>query len=51
MSPRNAEMLITEVYPRLRKAAHSIPKVGHEDDEEIIQDTTLMAARLSETLG
>ena len=34
--------------PRLRGAAHSIPKFGHEDDEEIYQDTTLMAVRLME---
>jgi hypothetical protein len=40
------EMLVNEVVPRLRHAARTIPKVGHEDDEEIIQDTTLMAARM-----
>jgi DNA-directed RNA polymerase specialized sigma24 family protein len=40
------EMLVSEVVPRLRHAARSIPKVGHEDDEEIIQDATLMAARM-----
>jgi hypothetical protein len=49
MSPRNSEMLINEVYPRLRKAARSIPKIGHEDDEEIVQDCTLMAARMMES--
>ena len=40
------EMLVNEVMPRLRAAAPSIPKVGHEDDEEIVQDCTLMAARM-----
>ena len=42
-------MLIHEVYPRLRCAASTIPKVGHEDDEEITQDATLMAARMMES--
>jgi len=41
-------MLINEVYPRLRNAAHSIPKVQSEDDLDLIQDTTLMAARMME---
>jgi hypothetical protein len=27
MSPRNSAMLVNEVLPRLRKAAHSIPKI------------------------
>jgi hypothetical protein len=35
--------------PRLRHAARTIPKVGHEDDEEIIQDATLMAARMMDS--
>ncbi len=39
-------MLINEVVPRLRAAAPSIPKIGCEDDEEIVQDATLMAARM-----
>ena len=46
MSPMLNEMLVTEVVPRLRAKARSIPKIGHEDDEEIIQETTLMAARM-----
>jgi hypothetical protein len=49
MSPRNKAMLVNEVVPRLKSAVHRIPKVGHEDDEEIIQDATLMAARLMES--
>ena len=46
MSPMMGEMLVKEVMPRLRAAAPSIPKIGCEDNEEIIQDTTLMAARM-----
>ncbi len=45
MSPMMEEMLVGEVVPRLRNAVRSIPKIGHEDDEEIVQDATLMAAR------
>jgi len=43
------QMLVDEVVPRLRHAARSIPKIGHEDDEEIIQDATLMAARMMDS--
>ncbi len=42
MSPMLEEMLVNEVVPRLRATAPSIPKTGHEDDEEIVQDSTLM---------
>ncbi|MBN8459338.1 MAG: hypothetical protein J0M04_16030 [Verrucomicrobia bacterium] len=42
-------MLVNEVVPRLRKAARTIPKIGSEDDEEIVQDATLMAARMMES--
>jgi len=49
MSPMMGEMLVTQVVPRLRAAASSIPKVGHEDDEEIVQDATLMAARMMDS--
>ncbi len=49
MSPMMDEMLVHEVVPRLRNAARSIPKIGHEDDEEIIQDATLMAARMMDS--
>lgn len=34
MSPMMDEMLVPEVVPRLRNAARTIPKVGHEDDEK-----------------
>jgi len=43
------EMLVGEVVPRLRSVARSIPKTGSEDDEEIVQDATLMAARMMDS--
>jgi DNA-directed RNA polymerase specialized sigma24 family protein len=43
------QMLVNEVMPRLRKAVSTIPKVGHEDDEEIVQDCTLQAARMMDS--
>jgi DNA-directed RNA polymerase specialized sigma24 family protein len=43
------EMLVNEVVPRLRNVVRTIPKVGHEDDEEIIQDCTLQAARMMDS--
>jgi DNA-directed RNA polymerase specialized sigma24 family protein len=49
MSPMMDEMLVHEVVPRLRSVARTIPKVGHEDDEEIIQDCTLQAARMMDS--
>jgi len=49
MSPMMDEMLVMDVMPRLRAAARSIPKIGCEDDEEIIQDATLMAARMMDS--
>lgn len=49
MSPLSCELLVQEVVPRLRSAVRTIPKVGHEDDEEIIQDATLMAARMMDS--
>jgi len=49
MSPMLNDMLVNEVVPRLRHAARSIPKVGHEDGEEITQDATLMAARMMDS--
>jgi DNA-directed RNA polymerase specialized sigma24 family protein len=42
-------MLVNEVVPRLRNVARTIPKIGHEDDEEIVQDATLMAARMMDS--
>jgi len=49
MSPMMDEMLVNEVVPRLRNVVRTIPKVGHEDDEEIIQDCTLQAARMMDS--
>ena len=49
MSPMLNDMLVNEVVPRLRKSIHTVPKVGHEDDEEIIQDCTLQAARMMDS--
>ncbi|MCB1129743.1 MAG: hypothetical protein KDN05_01345 [Verrucomicrobiae bacterium] len=49
MSPMMETMLVHDVVPRLRKAAGTIPKIGHEDDEEIAQDATLMAARMMDS--
>jgi hypothetical protein len=43
------QMLVDEGVPRLRNAARTIPKVGHEEDEEIIQDATLMGARMMDS--
>ena len=45
MSPMTGSMLVNEVVPRLRAVAHTIPKIGCEDDAEIAQDATLMAAQ------
>jgi len=42
-------MLVNEVVPRLRATTRSIPKIGCEDHEEIVQDTTLMAARMMDS--
>ena len=49
MSPMMDDMLVNDVIPRLRAAARSIPKIGCEDDEEIVQDATLMAARMMDS--
>ncbi|MBN8460028.1 MAG: hypothetical protein J0M04_19545 [Verrucomicrobia bacterium] len=49
MSPALDDMLVNEVVPRLRAVARTIPKIGAEDDEDIVQDATLMAARMMES--
>jgi hypothetical protein len=49
MSPLMDDMLVHEVVPRLRAVARTIPKIGCEDDDEIIADTTLMAARMMDS--
>jgi len=43
------DMLVNEVVPRLRKSVRTVPKFGYEDDEEIIQDCTLQAARMMDS--
>ena len=49
MSPTMGMMLVNDVVPRLRAAAHSVPKVGSDDDEEIAADMTVQAARMMES--
>lgn len=49
MSPMIGQMLLKEVMPRLRSVVRTIPKIGCEDDEEVIQDATLMAARMMDS--
>jgi hypothetical protein len=39
-------MLVEQLMPRIRAAARTIPKIGSEDDEEVAQDTTVMALRM-----
>ena len=46
MSPMLENMLIHEVVPRIRNAVRTIPKIGCEDCDEIVQDTTMMAVRM-----
>ena len=47
MSSHADTVLIDEIVPRLRNLIpHKVPFVGAEDAEELLQDATLMAARL-----
>lgn len=46
MTLEMGDLLANQVVPRLRSLVRTIQKVGPEDDEELVQDTTLMAARL-----
>jgi len=46
MKPKLGSMLVKQVVPRLRVAARSIAKIGSEDNEEIVQDATLVAAKM-----
>ena len=51
MSPKACWLLENEIIPRLRiMVPSSVPQIGHEDHEELIQDTTLMAARMLKRL-
>ncbi len=49
MSPMIGNMLLKQVMPRLRSVVRTIPKIGCEDDEEIIQDATLVAAKMMDS--
>ena len=40
------DMLLNEVVPRLRNSVRTIPKIGPEDDDELVADCTLQAARM-----
>ncbi|MEQ2008273.1 MAG: hypothetical protein ABMA26_15875 [Limisphaerales bacterium] len=47
MSPKAGQMLVDQIVPRLRVLIpHSVSQVGHEDHEELVQDSTVMAARM-----
>ena len=47
MSPQAEAMLIGEIVPRLRVLIpHSVSQVGHEDYEELVQDSTVMAVKM-----
>ncbi|NDE97978.1 MAG: hypothetical protein EB034_06840 [Verrucomicrobia bacterium] len=47
MSSHADTVLVDEIVPRLRHLIpHQVPCLGAEDAEELLQDATLMAARL-----
>ena len=47
MSPNAEAMLIGEIVPRLKTLIpHSVAQIGHEDHEELVQDSTVMAVRM-----
>lgn len=47
MSPQAEAMLIGEIVPRLRVLIpHAVSQVGHEDHEELVQDSTVMAVKM-----
>lgn len=47
MSPHSAWLLVNEIVPRLKSAVpHAVRAVGCEDAEELIQDATVMAAKM-----
>jgi predicted trehalose synthase len=47
MSPRSGWLLVNEILPRLRSAVPLVAHcVGAEDAQELVQDTTAMAARI-----
>ncbi|MGD0539244.1 MAG: hypothetical protein ABSC03_16555 [Verrucomicrobiota bacterium] len=47
MSPENENLLLHDVVPRLRSAIRiAVAHVGSEDDAELLQDGTVMAAKI-----
>ena len=47
MSPESACLLLHNVVPRLRSAIRiAVAHVGSEDDAELLQDGTVMAAKI-----
>ncbi|NBR88268.1 MAG: hypothetical protein EBT61_22775, partial [Verrucomicrobia bacterium] len=47
MSSHADTILTDEIIPRLRNLIpHQVPRVGSEDTEELLQDATLIAARM-----
>jgi hypothetical protein len=47
MSPEAGMLLVNEITPRLRASIpHSVHKVGAEDDDELVQDAVVCAARM-----
>ena len=47
MSPENEYLLLNDVVPRLRSAIRiAVAHVGSEDDAELSQDGTVMAAKI-----
>jgi len=46
MSPIAGDMLVNEIAPRIRSLTNTVPKVGAEDSEELIQDALAMAASI-----
>lgn len=47
MSPQTEDLLVHDVVPRLRSAIPiAVAHVGSEDDAELLQDGTVMAAKL-----
>src|SRR4030095_7944735 len=46
MNPSTENLLLREVQPRLRNAIHTVPAVGSDDPEELLQDGLVIALRL-----
>ena len=46
MNPSTESVLLREVQPRLRNAIHTVPAVGSDDPEELLQDGLVIALLL-----